>query len=112
MHADVLSHATLSDMLGGSIVSVDPNTGVTTTTSDNFSITQSDDEHDHEDETDVRSAGNPDQDTFSQTNTDPDEETVDSTETVTYTSQNGSQAAPPVVTSVSSSDTITAFDTM
>ncbi len=70
VHADVLSHATLSDAIGGSIVSVNPNTGVKTTTTDNLSITGSDDEHDDEDETDSQSDG-VGQDTITQTDTDP-----------------------------------------
>ncbi len=110
--ADVLSHATVEDVLGGSIVSVDPNTGIKTTTTDNLSITGTDDEHDHEDETDVRSAGSPDQDTFAQTNTDPLLLVWVITESVISALPDGSQAAPPTNDNTSGNQTIQANDTL
>ncbi len=98
VHADVLSHATLSDMLGGSIVSVDPNTGVKTTTTDNLSINGSDDEHDDEDETDSQSDG-VGQDTITQTDTDPMTLAWVVAEVVAFTNPDGSTASPSTTSS-------------
>ncbi len=109
--ADVLSHATVEDVLGGSIVSVDPNTGIKTTTTDNLSITGTDDEHDHEDETDSQSDG-VGQDTLTQTNTDPLVLVWVITESVISALPDGSQAAPPTDNTNSGNATVTANDTL
>ncbi len=69
----VQAHGNITDTLTGTIVAVDPTTAIKTTTTDNISVTGTDDERDHDDETDVRtqSGGRPvhrKNDTANQTN--------------------------------------------
>ncbi len=110
--ATVQAHANIADTLTGTIIAVDPTTGIKTTTTDNISVTGTDDEHDQDDETDVRtqsgSAGSSENDTANQTNSSTLVINSSGTENVTQTNPDGSSAGAPTNTTSSSTDTISA----
>jgi hypothetical protein len=104
-HVDVTGHAGITDTIVGTVVTVDPNTGITRTVSDNITATGTDDEHDHGDETDVR-AGGTDSDTADQTDTSNLTVSSNGTETVTQTNPDGTLAGPTTTTTNSANDAI------
>ncbi len=110
--ANVQEHAGITDTLNGTVVTIDPNTGIKTTTTDNISVTGTDDEDDHDDETDVRTqsgtAGSSENDTANQTNSSTLVINSSGTENVTETNPDGSSAGAPTNTTSSSTDSINA----
>jgi hypothetical protein len=106
VHADVQVHTGITDTITGTITKVDPTTGIKTTTTDNDVFTGTDDEHDHEDETDVRSPGQPDNDTATQNDASTLSIAWNDSENVTQTNPDGSVVGAPTNTTNSGNDTI------
>ena len=92
----VQAHGNITDALTGTIVAVDPTTRIKTTTTDNISVTGTDDENDQDDETDIRTqsgaAGSSENDTANQTNSSTLVINSSGAENITETNPDGSSA--------------------
>jgi hypothetical protein len=109
--ANVQAHGTSSDAFHGTIVRVDPSTGIKTAITEDMAVNASDNEYDHEDETDIRSesgSGAPSEsDTTSQTDTESRSTGWNASGNVTQTDSSGAAVGTAGITSDTGSDAIT-----
>ncbi len=98
LHDDAVSHAVFGESIIGTLITVDPTTQIKTVTTDNSSVTGTDDQHDHDGETDTETetpAGGSESDTINQTDTDPMVLVVNANGTVTVWNPDGSPLGAP-----------------